>query len=172
MSQQHNNNNQRNKNQRSMTNPPPHKKGVGNNNRNTFETQKQQKGQNFLGVMNPRDIYNLAERIIRDLARNNIDPMKYVAEFNDEQVIAACINFSHSKYSEALICEQSLMFAMHHNVNFNVPAENVTAVLNNFIGKKQAYSIINLHFNRFMHTRNINELVVLISNVSGYRNYI
>lgn len=146
------------------------------NNRNKrrdgyFDKEIQQNGEDFLRYKTPIDIQNAAQRIFRDIARGNIDPIKHSKYFLDKGFNINLTNYAVQKFNYHNISYMALSHYYTTLLYSGTPIDDLfISVMNDHKMKLEAYTLISSTLNSIITSGDgYSPLVYLMSELSKYR---
>lgn len=142
----------------------------GNNkkkNNDYFSQNIQKNGDDFLRMKNSKDIDFESSKIFRDLAKGNIDIEKYGHYFLEKQFN---LSLQSAAYKKAIYYYNIWNAINYYITQPHIPTDqNMMETYNTIKSKCDAYNIINNGLINLYNNGNLNELYVLIRNLSQFK---
>lgn len=146
------------------------KKNNNKNQNNFFSQNIRKNGENFLDLKNSKTMQRDAPRIFREIARGNIDLLKYGHYFLDMQFLESLIVTANNEFIFHNISYAGVMnliaSATMHREQVDVA---VTQVLETHKRRAEAYNIIFNYLTMLKNTRDLNYIYALANNLSPYK---
>lgn len=141
-----------------------------NNNNNYFAKNIREKGPDFIHYKNARELTNDAPKIFREIARGQIDLMKYGEYFLDPQFLECCLQAAYNKYSFHSISQSGVDMLITANMNQGIMIDNtMVAVKESHKRTAEAYCIIWNTLNGLKLNQDLSNLFVLASQLQNYK---
>lgn len=140
---------------------------------NYFAQAIQRGGTDFIDNTNIQQLQNDASKILRELARGNIDPNQYYNYLANDRLAYALSNVAYQNLIHYNEIYYSLWFRVDYLQRNNQPlSQYLVQLMQEYSWKTRVYDIIYSHIEAFRATKDISHIISMVSKISYYTRYI